>query len=473
MQSIKTRHQAFVIFIAGAIILFSAYLFFSEFRGFAKVQSKIRANQFSGLLQKNINSLAQGEIESVVLEIERQLPSYSLEAVYLDVRTRPPGRYLYAPLAEKNQVKPHLLSSCLPILEGSLIEVLLAACVRGVASIYYDSNKTELLASVSWSEEPLREELFNRILLMVGFVTLISLLLLGSWRFLIKKSIIDPISELAGHLGQDRIPFLSNEMDEGATDEIRTLNQAIRSFSTKIQEMERSLAEKQAEAFVGQVAQQVAHDLGSPLSFLKIFAETSQGLGEKEKNQLSSSVRRIENIANDLLQRRRVHYKKAELQPLNVSDLLTEAIREKNFINAQPEKGQVKKPRINGPKGAKSLPMVMGDPVLLIRIFSNVLQNAIDATPIEGTIDAFLEIQGNYLVVKILDTGCGIPKEIRDKIGSQYISHGKEHLKGAGAGLGLYFAKQTLSQWGGDMVVRSEPGKGTEVSLLLPICRMA
>lgn len=108
--------------------------------------------------------------------------------------------------------------------------------------------------------------------------------------------------------------------------------------------------------------------------------------------------------------------------------------------------------------------LVRGDLKKLMRVFINILDNAVDAIKQEGTVSINIIMMGDQLQINFSDTGCGLLQEDADKIFEAFYTT-KDH----GTGLGLAYCKKVLIAHGGDINVESQLGKGTTFKVLLPI----
>lgn len=99
------------------------------------------------------------------------------------------------------------------------------------------------------------------------------------------------------------------------------------------------------------------------------------------------------------------------------------------------------------------------------RVLGHVVQNALDATPIEGTVLLRLQRMGSHAQVEVEDTGCGMTQEFID----QRLFKPFQTTKTAGMGIGAYESFQYLQELGGKINVVSAPGRGTQVCILLPL----
>jgi len=112
------------------------------------------------------------------------------------------------------------------------------------------------------------------------------------------------------------------------------------------------------------------------------------------------------------------------------------------------------------------LPEIKCHPQQLIRVFINVLLNAIQAIEENGIIEIVTERNENDILVRISDNGIGIPKDILPKIFEPFFTT-KE--VGSITGLGLSIAQSILKKYDGKIEVKSEIGRGTQVEIYLPI----
>ena len=116
----------------------------------------------------------------------------------------------------------------------------------------------------------------------------------------------------------------------------------------------------------------------------------------------------------------------------------------------------------------KNLPPIYGDTKLLTQVFLNLFINAIDAMKNGGklTIRVNEEKKFGFLVVKVIDTGTGIPGHLLKSIFNPFFT---TKPSGEGTGLGLSVSVGIIEKHGGDVEVESELGQGTTFTVHLPI----
>ena len=119
-----------------------------------------------------------------------------------------------------------------------------------------------------------------------------------------------------------------------------------------------------------------------------------------------------------------------------------------------------------------NLPLTRANPIQLEQVFVNLLSNAKDALESSGAHTPKVSIQARTasdgIVVRVIDNGCGMPPEVRDRIFDPFFT---TKPVGKGTGLGLSITHGILSRAGARISVESNPGAGTEFTLFFPIDR--
>lgn len=101
----------------------------------------------------------------------------------------------------------------------------------------------------------------------------------------------------------------------------------------------------------------------------------------------------------------------------------------------------------------------------LERVIGHLVQNALDATDPTGKVWIALERHGDRAVLEVGDTGLGMsPEFIRKRLFKPFQS-----TKPAGMGIGAYESAQYIRELGGEIQVDSKPGKGTRMTVILPL----
>ena len=104
----------------------------------------------------------------------------------------------------------------------------------------------------------------------------------------------------------------------------------------------------------------------------------------------------------------------------------------------------------------KTGPWVLGDPDRLMQVWSNLLQNAIQALTEGGTVTIDTFVRQSWVVVEFVDDGPGVPKEIQSRILEPFFT---TKAQGEGTGLGLEIVRGIVEDLGGRLSFESEPGR--------------
>ena len=107
---------------------------------------------------------------------------------------------------------------------------------------------------------------------------------------------------------------------------------------------------------------------------------------------------------------------------------------------------------------------VVVDVMRFIRLLCNLIKNAREAMPNGGILTIGTDLVDNEVVIRISDTGIGIPPELLPKLFEPFVTHGKTY----GTGLGMAIAKSVVTAHGGKISVSSVQGSGTTVEIRIP-----
>jgi two-component system phosphate regulon sensor histidine kinase PhoR len=111
-----------------------------------------------------------------------------------------------------------------------------------------------------------------------------------------------------------------------------------------------------------------------------------------------------------------------------------------------------------------------GDKDRLMQIFVNLLDNAVKFTQDNGTVTINAFKEGDSIIVNVIDSGAGIPKEEIQRLGERFYRVDKTRSRDlGGTGLGLSIVKHLMIAHGGRMEIKSALGQGTTVSLCFPL----
>jgi PAS domain S-box-containing protein len=212
----------------------------------------------------------------------------------------------------------------------------------------------------------------------------------------------------------------------------------------------------------------VSHDLRSPLTAILGYTELVSRTGPLNHNQqeylrrLQGSIHHITTLVNDLL----------DLGRLDAGfDTRRELIRLENILNYSLDlfDSQIKKKNITlNLNVAQNLKSLRANPIRIRQMLDNLIGNAIKYTPINGSVQIEISMRENQLILRIKDTGPGIPPEEQSRVFEKFFraSNAPDHAEGSG--LGLAIVKSIVESHQGRVWVESTVGKGSAFTVLLP-----
>lgn len=214
----------------------------------------------------------------------------------------------------------------------------------------------------------------------------------------------------------------------------------------------------------------VSHELKTPLTSIKSYSETLLDGAIEDmdtaKNFLQviySESNRMDRLVKDLLLLSKHDSGiKLNLQTISPKEL-TRSVIESLKMTAN-EKHQEMVMLETDPA-----PDVSGDWDRLEQLLFNILGNAIKYTPDYGKITVYVEKRESNACITVVDTGIGIPEKDLGRVFERFYRVDKARSRQmGGTGLGLSIAKEIAESHGGTIEAKSEPNKGTEITLILP-----
>ena len=119
--------------------------------------------------------------------------------------------------------------------------------------------------------------------------------------------------------------------------------------------------------------------------------------------------------------------------------------------------------------GRAAMYTVRGDETQLTSMFSNLVENAVKYTPVGGRVEVTAESDEGEVVVRVSDTGIGIPEKSLARIFERFYRVDKARSKETGGtGLGLSIVRHIAENHGGHVTVESTPGEGSTFTVRLP-----
>lgn len=229
--------------------------------------------------------------------------------------------------------------------------------------------------------------------------------------------------------------------------------------------------QKELEEMRKEFVANVSHELRTPLTTVKSYAETLLDGAVDNKDLALSFLQVINNEADrmtalvqDLLELSRLDNKqvKFNLKSVNIAQLIIKSV-EQHQILAQ------KKNQNLGYSITNEKIIINIDPERIQQVLSNVISNAIKYSPEEAKINVSLSEEEDFVVVKVTDTGFGIPESDLPRIFERFYRVDKARSRQmGGTGLGLAIAKEIMEHHKGKIYAESEYGKGTTITMKFP-----
>ena len=218
----------------------------------------------------------------------------------------------------------------------------------------------------------------------------------------------------------------------------------------------------------------VSHELRTPLTNVKGYPETLLDAGdeldgEPRRNFLQviyNESDRMTHIVKDLLTLSQLDYGKMdmEMSPIPVK-LIVQNIASAMLIEARGQ-GLTLETKLEEP-----LPLILADRNRMEQVIANIVSNAIKYNRPGGTVALSAFSQEDKVVIKVQDTGIGIPQEDIPRLFERFyrVDKARSRERG-GTGLGLAIAKEIVEQHQGTIGVESQLDAGTTVTITLPVC---
>jgi signal transduction histidine kinase len=281
-----------------------------------------------------------------------------------------------------------------------------------------------------------------------------------------------PIRDAAGKLNEIVGPITLSArwgLDE-AEGVLRMIVERIGAVIQRLEQKERQAQEAEHLATVGQMAAGIAHELRNPLMPMKILVqaaaerEPSPGLDSSDLVVLEQEITRLERSIQTFLDfarpprlEKRTFDAAAVLR--QVVDLLAaRAAQQRVLIECQVPPGPA---------------LLVADVSQVRQVILNLLVNALDAVPHGGTVRLELVSSeacppgnggGQWLTLRVSDTGSGLPPELRQRIFEPFVS-----TKETGLGLGLSICKRIVEAHQGDIQAADRQGGGAVFTVRLPV----
>ncbi|MEN8376098.1 MAG: HAMP domain-containing sensor histidine kinase, partial [Gemmatimonadota bacterium] len=305
-----------------------------------------------------------------------------------------------------------------------------------------------------------RAELTDTLLFAILLGAVLSLALsLAAGRALARP--IGQLSRAASAVGEgrSRVDLPVDRRDE--------FGELFRSFNRMTRGLRRARARELRSARVlawGEMARQVAHEIKNPLTPIRLsvqhvrraFRDERQDFGEILEGNVEQVLHEIDRLS-DIARAFARYGAPAEPQPALESVDVEAVALDVQALYASGERGMVVRV-----ESEPDLPSVAARDGELREVLINLLENAREALPEGGVARVTVRREGAEVALQISDGGEGIPADVLPSVFEPHFS-----TRSSGTGLGLAIVKRLVEDWGGRIIVESEPGRGTAFKIWL------
>ncbi|MBQ9898325.1 MAG: HAMP domain-containing histidine kinase [Ruminococcus sp.] len=290
------------------------------------------------------------------------------------------------------------------------------------------------------------------------WVTLLSVVIGAVLAWFMSRSFSKPVAQLTEKAHRLGSKDGSTDFREGFCSELDELNSTLDSTAEKL---------KKSQEFQNELLANVSHDLRTPLTMIKGYAEMIRDISRTDEKQCAEDVAviveetdRLTALVNEILEYSELQMTDAELTMSDVD--LSETVRTvaDSFGKLCSKEGYTLEQHIA--EGVH----VRGNASRLQRAVYNLMDNAVRHAGADKWTGVSLRTDGGKAVIEISDHGEGIPAEELGRIWDKYYTKRQRQGKGV-SGLGLAIVKQTVTLHRGSCEAVSEPGRGSTFRMIL------
>jgi signal transduction histidine kinase len=295
-------------------------------------------------------------------------------------------------------------------------------------------------------------------LAVVGW-TLAGILLVAYVGNRIARTLTTPVRELADVTRAVADGDWSRSATVRADDEVGQLAKAFNEMTAQLRRSREQLVQAERLATAGQMAATFAHEIGNPLSSIKMMMQlaSEQTDDPKLSRYIENTLVEIDRL-NDIVEGMLDFSRPAltNLRPCDLRDVVENVLElmGANFAHHA----------IRVSFEARATPTVRADPDALKRVFLNLLLNSMQAQPNGGEIVVTIDAHQGFASVDVADTGKGFTDEAIQALFRPFFT-----TKTRGSGLGLATVRRIVEQHGGEVAVENRANGGAVVRVTLPL----
>jgi len=216
-----------------------------------------------------------------------------------------------------------------------------------------------------------------------------------------------------------------------------------------------------------------SHELKTPLTAIRGFAETLLSASRSDdgtRSQLEVILRnasRLESLILDMIELSRIESRRLPLQPADVALARVARVLLKDLEPRLTERNLTA--TLNDSAADPDVALAHVDRRALEQVLSNLLDNAVKYTDPGGSIHVEISSSADAIHVSVTDTGVGIPQDEQARVFERFYRVDKARSRAlGGTGLGLAIVKHLVQAMGGEILLTSEPGRGSTFRFRVP-----
>ncbi len=274
-------------------------------------------------------------------------------------------------------------------------------------------------------------------------------------------------------LADEKLKLLNETLEQRVAErtvELKEKNIVLNKEIAEREKMEEALLQSEKLKSLGIITAGIAHEFNNILAVMMGRAEVLEG-GFKDDKELKKGLNSIINAGEDGAEivRNMLTFAGSKTSPseyafFDIRHLIKEAI---DFIKPRWENMAQAKGTdyIIDKEGMREIPEVLCNPTELREVFTNIINNALDAMPDGGSISISTWSNEGNVFVSVSDTGKGMPENVTKRVFDPFFTTRRP----LGTGLGMSVSYGVIVRHGGRIEVESEEGKGTTFNLSIPI----
>jgi signal transduction histidine kinase len=240
----------------------------------------------------------------------------------------------------------------------------------------------------------------------------------------------------------------------------RELEERVREKTVELQRVQGEIIQAEKMSTLGFLSAGMAHEIRNPLNSIGLYVQLVKGCPDETERlecleKIEQEIKRIDGILRklmDAVKRPRFH-----LRQVSINEVIDSAV--------ELSRSRMEMHRVRLEREYRTIPPpIQADPTELEQIFTNLFVNSIEEMTDGGVLGVELEQDDGTIVVRVSDTGKGIPQENVSKVFDPFFT-----TKNSGTGLGLSVVLRIVRTYNGKIEVESEVGKGTVFTVSLPI----